>query len=203
MYTHTPFDPLHVIDLGWVRHLWAAYLTTFNQATKDCIAAAWASFSYSGLKHRTSRCIIRQHAQFEASEWRAFPEICAALLFIGQVTEDMVALCESLCDLVKASVSRKITQPLLDSFPVLVVSFFEKFEAIPFTVKVRAQFLRRYKTHFMLHVAEDLKRFGPAVFFCVSTFESIHRELREVFRRIKNKRMLGLVSPKRVLSMDG
>lgn len=200
MYTHTPFDPLHVIDLGWVRHLWAACLTTFNQATKDCIAAAWASSSYSGLKQRTSRCIIRQHAQFEASDWRAFLEICVALLFICQVPEEMIALWESLCDLVKASVSRKITQPLLDSFPVLVVSFFEKFEAIPFAVKVRAQFLRRYKTHFMLHVAEDLKRFGPAVFFCASTFESLHRELRGVFRRINNRRICHFVVKKQFYS---
>ena len=71
----------------------------------------------------------------------------------------------------------------------LVQELFESVRSSGLPILLITQFLRKPKVHYLLHVVEDLQRFGPSFLFCAQTFESLHANLRTVYKSTNGTRV--------------
>ncbi|KAA1078931.1 hypothetical protein PGTUg99_005723 [Puccinia graminis f. sp. tritici] len=171
----TPVEILHVFLLGVVKYLVHDFVGKLSEKQKDELEGRIESFNTSSLNmpKLQPKYLVSHVKSLIGKEFKIFLQAAPFILF-PFMDEDQREIWISLCTLSSYAFQTHINN--MEDFQLNLrkhtANFFYRI------IRVTAQWVNKPKFHILLHLADSIRRFGPATLFSTEKFESYNGVLR-------------------------
>ncbi|EIW86698.1 hypothetical protein CONPUDRAFT_69138 [Coniophora puteana RWD-64-598 SS2] len=172
----TPVEILHVILLGFVKYLWRDATTRMNSEQKQLLIVRLNSTNVSGLgiPRLAGQTLVQFAGSLTGRDFRAISQV-APFVLQGLVPPQCYDTFVALSALVPL-----VWQPQIEDIDVYLDRLKGAVDHFLLcTARWTPRWFNKPKFHILLHLAEHVRRFGPAILFATEGFESFNALIRE------------------------
>ncbi|KAF8576964.1 hypothetical protein K439DRAFT_1649193 [Ramaria rubella] len=166
-HSNTPVEILHTILLGIIKYVWHNLHTTLDDNSRDLFVTRLQSSSISGLSIPPVNGLIGKH----------FKTIMQTIVFHvhGLVQDSQFELIKATGHLGALVWYHEIPDmhEYLHDLRILIGNVLDVFDMVD-----PAQIIMKAKIHVLVHLPEDIERFGPAIWFTTEVFECFNHIFR-------------------------
>ncbi|POW09243.1 hypothetical protein PSTT_06948 [Puccinia striiformis] len=173
----SPVEILHVVQLGMVKYLVAAFMITFKDkdALKLKLQAYWNSFNTESLNipYLKPAYMVTHWASFIGKDYKTVVQ-AAPFVFFPFMKPAQRELWTSLCYLTSFIFQTQVED--LNQYATELKLHTDRF--LYNTLKMSAQWVNKPKFHILTHLYQSVLRYGPPSLFASEKFESFNSNVR-------------------------
>ena len=168
-----PFDILHSVYLGLIKHALTETFKSFDAEKKEKFITYYKQLNTSGIEYLPKQNIIAYVQSMTGKDFKAISKVIYNCLQVVEVSNDMLNSWNRICYITKfvnlKSMSDKIFRNFIDNIKTTISGIGTTFPILSTSVKL----------HLCLHIENNINRHGIPLGYSTEVFESFNKVLRE------------------------